>query len=357
MKNTVRDMQSVLALIALATAGCGGGSSTTSGYTYYDPYYYYSYYPADVYYSGYYWTDPYTVYYFASGGSATTTFSDGGVSDGGVSDGGVSDGGHADASATDAQVADGGGSGTSGLSGFLTVGDAVRALALGQQVCPNQVTVTPRTGADPCPTGNASTTVRNGVTILFTGCMLADGGRLDGTFDVQATRTASDTACDANTTISLANTTTVTNLTYTGPGGRKLAIPNLSGNSTLSYKIGQPPTSSALALNGHMQVFAQGGATLLDNTFNGQATVTPQDKTAYSLDGTLTLQDQLVSATTTLTTQGLTRTTSCCRPTAGTLSVTRTGATNAGTHTWVFGPTCGAAKFDNLSITLPAACL
>jgi hypothetical protein len=361
MKNPTHAIRSLLALIVLVGASCGGGSSTTSGYTYYDPYYYYSYYPADVYYSGYYWTDPYTVYYFATTGTQTGAFVDGGTSDAGTPDAAVSDASVTDGSSvTDAHAgSDGGGSGGSGnISGFLTVGDAIRALALGQQVCPNQVTVTPSTGPNVCGASGGPATVRNGVMIQFNGCMLSDGGRLDGTYEVQATRTPSDPSCGPGTTVSIAITTTVTSLTYAGPGGRKLIIPNLAGSSTITFAVGQPPTSTALNLNGHMQIQAANGTMLLDNVFNGQATVTPQDKTAYSLDGVLTLQDQLVSgATSTVTTQGLTRTTDCCRPSAGTVTVARTRANNAGTHTWTFGPTCGAVKFDNTNITLPAACL
>jgi hypothetical protein len=336
MKRNIHGIQSLLAIITLASAGCGGTTTTAAGYSYYDPYYYYSYYPADVYYSGYYWADPYSAYYFPAIGATGTVIS-------------------GDAGATDAGATDGGHSG--GISGFLTVGDVVRALAQGQAVCPNHVTITPKTGTAVCPSGGAST-VNNGVTLVFNSCTLSDGGKLDGTFDVTATRSASDTACNANTTVTVAISSTVTNLTYVGPGGRKLAIPTLTGTSSFTYKIGQAPTSTALNLSGHLQVFGSNGATLLDNTFTGTAMVSPQDKTGYALDGSLTLQDQLVSgASTTITSTGLTRTTDCCRPTAGSITVTRTGAANAGTHTWTFGPTCGAATFDNSKVTLPAACL
>jgi hypothetical protein len=341
MKRTTHGIQSLLAILTLASAGCG--SSTTSGYSYYDPYYYYSYYPADAYYSSYYWTDPYSAYYFPAISPAGAVLGgDGGI----ASDAGIS---------SDAGVSDAGTPGS--ISGFLTVGDVVRALALGQSVCANHVTITPKTGTAVCPSGGAST-VNNGVTLVFNACTLSDGGKLDGTFDVAATRTASDTACNASTTVTVAISTTITNLTYVGPGGRKLAIPTLTGTSSFTYKIGQAPTSTALNLSGHLQVFGSNGSALLDNTFTGTATVSPQDKTGFALDGMLNLQDQLVNgATTTITSTGLTRETNCCRPTAGSITVVRAGASNAGTHTWTFGPTCGAATFDNSKVTLPASCL
>jgi hypothetical protein len=320
MMNAPRRAHSLLALIALAGAGCGGNAVVTSAFTTFDPYYYYSYYPADIYYSSYYWTDPYSAFFFEGLVAQSTVV------------------------------------GSGNISSFRTVGDAVRALALGQQVCPN-VTVTPKTAPDPCAPSGGPATVRNGVTIQFNGCALSDGGIVQGTFDVQATRTASDASCSASTIFTIAVNTTVTDLTYIGPGGRKLVIPNENGTSTLTYALGQAPTSSPLNLAGHMQVFAPNGTILLDNAFSGTATVTPQDKTAYALDGSLVLQDQLVSATTTLTPMGLTRTTDCCRPSAGTLTATRTGATNTGTHVWSFGPNCGMATFDGTNVTLPGSCL
>ena len=329
MKHPAHPILSILALIAVGGAGCGG-TTTTAGYTYYDPYTYYSYYPADVYYSGYYWTDPYSTYYYSAITAAAVVGGDAGV------------------------AADAGG----GILRSLSVGDTIRALALGQDVCPNQVTVTPKTGPNLCASNGAPATIRNGVTIVFNGCALDNGGRLDGTYDVQATRTASDTACNASTTITISNTTTITNLAYTGPGGRKLVIPNQTGTSTLSYALGQPPTSSQVNLNGQAQIFAANGAILTDNKFSGTSTVTQRnDKTSYTTDSDLTLQDQLSASTTKLTTTGLVRSSDCCHPTGGKLTIDRSGANNVGTHTVTFGPACGNVTFDNSGVTLGATCL
>src|SRR5262249_4656412 len=157
-----------------------------------------------------------------------------------------------------------------------------------------------KTGPNVCPAAGAAATVNNGVTLAFNGCMLEDGGRLDGTVDVQATRTPSDTSCGANTSISVAITTTITNLTYLGPRGRKLVIPNQTGTSSFTFMVGQAPTLSALNINGRMQIFGSNGTTLLDNMFTGSFTVTPNlSKTSYSVDGMLSLQDQLVTGATT----------------------------------------------------------
>jgi hypothetical protein len=59
-----------------------------------------------------------------------------------------------------------------------------------------------------------------------------------------------------------------------------------------------------------------------------------------------------VSADLTLT--GVTRVESCCRPVAGTIQIVRTGGAFPGTHTWTFNSTCGSAKADGRTVTLPA---
>jgi len=332
MKHAPRAILPVLVLIASAGSGCTG-TTTTVGYVAYDPYVYYSYYPADIYYSGYYWTDPYSLYYYQVIGAATGPI---GAGDGGIPDGGAS----------------------GSISRLLTAGDAIRALALGQEVCPNHVTVTSKTGPNVCVGNGAPGTVRNGVTIVFNGCTFGNGSQLDGTFDVQATRTASDTACNASTTVTLSNTTTITNLTYTGPGGRKLVIPTETGTSTLSYGLGQPPTSAAVTLDGHAQILAANGAVLTDDTFSGTSTVTDrQDKTSYTTDGVLTLQNQLFPIRTKLTSSGLLRSSDCCHPTGGRLKVEATGPNTSATHTLSFGPACGDATFDQSGVSLAATCL
>ena len=70
-------------------------------------------------------------------------------------------------------------------SGRPSLGSTLRALIRGESVCPGQVTVTPKTVPPAC-TGSAVATVKNGVTVVFNGCQLSGGGKLDGTFDVQA---------------------------------------------------------------------------------------------------------------------------------------------------------------------------
>jgi hypothetical protein len=302
-----------LAMLTLSGAAC------TSAYdsAYYDPYVYYTYYPTDVYYSSYYWADPYYYYY--------TALADG-----------VSSGSGADAGSS---------------TGRQSVGDWIRALARGEDICGDHVTVTPTTAANPCP-GPDNANIRSGVNIVFNGCQLSNGGKLDGTIDVQSTRTASDTVCSATTNITVATTTTITNLVYTGPNKRRFVIPNETGTGTTTFVNGQRPTTTASNFSGRMQIFGNGASNpTADHTFNGDVTLTAgANGGSYTTDGTVTLDNQLNTSATTLTAKGLVRSGDCCRPTGGSITYLRTGASPVGPNTWTFHPGCGMTTFDGNNV-------
>ena len=73
-------------------------------------------------------------------------------------------------------------------------------MARGESVCPNQVTITPRMSADACATDGTGMS-RSGVSIAFSGCQVGNGSQLDGSIDVQGTRTLSNAACAAGTMV------------------------------------------------------------------------------------------------------------------------------------------------------------
>lgn len=327
--NARKTILTLATLTVGATAGC-----TSSAYdsAYYDPYTYYSYYPADVYYSSYYWADP---YYYSYQDYGTGMLADGGTA----------------ASEVPASPTDGGATVLGGI------GDVIRALARGESVCGDQVTVTPKTQPNPCAS-ELNPTVRGGATIVFAACALSNGGALDGTIDVETTRTASEATCSPTTTLTISHTTTITNLTYTGPTGRRLVIPNQTGTGTTTFLNGQRPTTAAAHLTGRLQLVEASGSTTADKTYEGDVTITPSaNRGQFAIDGTLTLTDADRSGTTVLTATSLTRSSSCCRPTGGTLSISRTGTNAFSRHVWTFdGATCGDARFDDETITL-AACL
>jgi hypothetical protein len=324
-------------VLALAAVALGGAAGCTSAYdsAYYDPYLYYSYYPADAYYSSYYWADPYYYSYQDYGTGAPGDI-------GGVPDAGTV------AAGPVAPIDGGSGAG---------IGAVIRALARGEEVCPGHVTVTPKTDANPCPTSGAET-VRGGATLVFDGCALTNGGMLNGTIDVTTTRTASEPTCSASTTITIEHTTTISNLSYMGPAGRRLLIPSQTAMGSTSFLNGQRPAAASAHVVGRLELVEQSGALGADRSYEGDITVTPStDRSSYSIDGVLTLTDADQSGTVVLTATGLTRTADCCRPTAGRLSVVRTGNMPFTQHIWTFASgNCGGATFDDDPVTL-AACL
>lgn len=228
------------------------------------------------------------------------------------------------------------------------VGQAIRTAVQGGDVCGDKVTVTPRIGVAVC--GDAGT----GVTVVFNDCELSGGGMVNGTVDVQLNRSASNVVCDGSTDISLGYTATITDLTYTGVDGRSIFIPNQKSTATINHPFGQMPTTVDIETIGEVQRFDLGGAKITDRMYSGTQTLSSisLENKSYTLGGTMIVTDES-GATTTMTGTDLTRETSCCRPTGGTLSVSRMGGSHSGSHTWVFTPTCGSATLDNTTVTLP----
>ena len=357
MKNAIKGILngSIAAglLLAVGSAGCGS-STTASDVAYEDDYAGDYYYPADVAYAGVY-AGGFAGYGFYAvtpvGTGASEALPATQVDGGHISlDGGhiTIDAGHIIIDAgrsTDA----GGRTGTGATTVRGAVGQAIRDAALGGDLCPGQVTVTPQTGSAVCGVAAA------GVNIAFNGCVLSGGGTVDGTVNVQLTRSASDTNCNAATTITLGYTSTLTNLTYTGTGGAKIVIPNEMTTGTLNFPTGQMPATVGLTTNGEVQRFASGGSMTSDRTFNGMYTFSSISlaNQSYTVGGMLNVTDK-AGGTATLTGTDLARDTSCCKPTGGTLAVSRTGGIHPGSHSWTFTSTCGSATLDGKTITLPA---
>src|SRR3954464_9481343 len=84
---------------------------------------------------------------------------------------------------------------------------ALRDLALGEGICPGQVTVTTERATAPCGTGEGDTVpVSNAIQI--NACELTGGGQLDGSLKIAAAQTLSDMNCDASTSIDVSYTST-----------------------------------------------------------------------------------------------------------------------------------------------------
>jgi hypothetical protein len=310
---------SALAAVLVGGAACDDeGDDTALGtvnYNYEDPFLYDYTYAGELAYSGFYWADD-----WAYGDFLFQVTGDGG---------------------------------TNGVPRW-TPGNAIRALARGENVCPGQVTVTPKTATPSC-TGGALAAVRNGVIIIFNGCQLQGGGRVDGTVDVQSIRSASQEICSPDTIITLGHTTTISNLTFTTSTGARLVVPNQVATGMVEFKYGQTPATVSINSSGQLQLFNLDGVLLSDHTHTGNRTFafSVADK-SYTVGGIINTQGQHGAGNASLSGAGITRTTSCCRPTAGTLTVVRDDGLFPGQHTWTFGPSCGAATFDGVEVTLPS---
>jgi hypothetical protein len=211
--------------------------------------------------------------------------------------------------------------------------------------------------AAPACQSAGTTSSRSGATIVFSGCKTSAGGTLDGTIDLTANRTANEQTCSANTRITLSHTATISNLSYTAPGGNKVVIPEQTDTGTNSYTYGQLPTTLDLNSTGRVQVYAADGTLSADFNQNGTRTVTyTASSRSYAVSGTINVQDSRSSARATLVGSNVSRSTDCCHPVGGSVVVNRTGGSNPGEHTWTFGPTCGQASMDGAAVT-PSTCL
>ncbi len=315
-------------MLAVGVAGCGAAAAQDVAYE--DAYGADYYYPTDVAAAGVYagYGGAYGLYYAVPTGTVG--------------------GSRAAATSADAGTPmSGSTSGSINVRG--AVAQAIRQAAVGTNVCAGQVTVTNHTGPVVCGNGSA------GEQIVFNGCQLSSGGTIDGTVDVQLTRSGADTNCDASTTITLAYNATITNLVYTGAGGAKIVIPSQTSTGTISYPYQTTPTGFSISTTGQVQRFGSGGTVTSDRTYTGMQTFSSVSLAAgsYTVSGTLTMQDQ-AGGSAVLTGMGLTRDDGCCKPTGGTLSVSRTGGRSPGQHTWTFANSCGSATLDGKSVSLPA---
>jgi hypothetical protein len=229
---------------------------------------------------------------------------------------------------------------------------ALRNLALGQGVCPGHVMVTTQSTTLACNVGGG-TSVPTSTTTEFTGCELNDGGKLDGSVQVTASQTLSDSNCDAGTSLAVSYTSTTTNLVYTAPDGSRIAIPMLTRTGSYTRPLGSPPATVSVTSQGQIERLDAKGTALANTQLSGSQTLTLLPGTqGFSADGSLMLNDSVGMHLSTVTGTGLTRTESCCYPTAGSLDVARSGAAD---EIWTFGPNCGDVTVNGRRIT-PQAC-
>jgi hypothetical protein len=329
-------------LLVVAFAGCGS-SSSSDDVAYEDTYSSDYYYPADVAYSG-----PYAAGwgYGGYGFYAATPVVVAGINmpiptvvDGGI----LGVGGRSGAG--------GAGGAPGGTTVRGAVGQAIRNLALGGSVCSGHATVTHPGGA-----ASACSLTGNGVNIVFSGCQLSGGGTVDGTVNVAVQLSASDTTCGSSTKITLGYTLTATNLSYTGTNGVKVVIPSETDMGTTQFNHGQTPTTLTVMTNGEIQRMDSGGTITSDRTFTGTRTYSSISlaNQSYTVDGMTNVTEKTGGGAGTISGMGIMRDNACCRPTGGTLSITRTGGAHPGTHSLAFSAACGVATLDGKMVMFPA---
>jgi hypothetical protein len=144
-------------------------------------------------------------------------------------------------------------------------------------------------------------------------------------------------------------------LTYTGTGNAKIVIPTQMDMATVHIPFGQVPATVTMTSSGEIQRLGSDGTMTSDRTFTGSRTfsITSIADHTYTVDGMINVTDK-AGGTGTISATGLGRERNCCKPTAGTLSVSRTGGSHSGTHNWTFTATCGSATLDGKTVTLPA---
>jgi len=229
--------------------------------------------------------------------------------------------------------------------------EALRAAVLAQGgACADTATLEPKRSNKPCGSGeDQPPEAQTGFTLTVTQCKLRNGATLDGRLEVTSTYTASDDACDANTTLKVDYTATYTDLTYVAIDGTKTVISKLTDSGSYERKLQEPPATIASRIEGEIKRYDSAGGLTSSRSFAGdidyQISHPPLTLVAdATLDATNTLDSGKTSV---VAVKSLTYQASCCHPTGGTITVT--GAENT---TYEFGPACGEAERDGSALQL-----
>jgi hypothetical protein len=254
-------------------------------------------------------------------------------------------------------------SGPTGARAELAV--ALRAIAANPQLCvKGSATLTAaadKTAACAFIGNNGS--YAGGGTLTFNGCVLDNGGKLDGTVTVDITRAlSSGQSCSASASVDVTHEVSFTSLSYTSPSNYELTYSNVTGTVTSTHALNAPPTVLNGTLIGDRQIHDPSGTLILYQSFNGNAKVTLTAATTSTpamrtIDGSMTVVHHLAKYTATVTMNGVTRVATCCKPIAGTVSVAIAGF-NGGARSDVilYGPSCGAVTVDGHALPI-AECL
>jgi hypothetical protein len=203
-----------------------------------------------------------------------------------------------------------------------------------------------------------------GFSLSFSACTLPNGGKLDGSLTVDITRALSaGQTCGAQALVDVEHDVTIGSLSYTSSSGYVLTYANTSSTVKSTHAIGARPTKIDATLVGDRTIHDPTGKLILDQSFDGNGSVVLKDSNgvaARTLDGTFTVVHHLAKYTATVVASGVERVETCCKPIAGTVTITlvagTTGSGPSTTATLTYGPACGAIAYDGQPLTI-AECL
>lgn len=234
------------------------------------------------------------------------------------------------------------------LTGNALPGSALQALASGQDICPGQVTITQQGNATACATGGDA--VPSLTSIVFRGCQLGDGGRLDGSLRIGVAQIAKDADCDSSTLVDVRYASTAINLFYTAPTGERVVLPVLTVTGAYTRALGAYPASIDVTVDGQIYRSNEDDDVEQQLAVSGNQTLVPLGASSgYRLSGTLTMTDSARQMSCTASSNGLTRSEGCLHPTSGSIDVAHSDGT---THEWAFGPHCGDFSLEGNRISM-----
>jgi hypothetical protein len=234
-----------------------------------------------------------------------------------------------------------------------TAGALIRALASGEELCPGQITIEP-THTEVLCCGDDDQMLQTGARVTFDDCMLEDGSLLDGTIAMDSRRSFSNNVCDADTVVSVAFSSTYTNLAHIGPSGARSVIPTLTSEGAYTRLFLDRPAAVSVASSGSVEQYDAAGqlVTQVDLAGNfGLVVGQPPDTWDYRVYGPLRLEDKKEGRSVSVTAVDLIHEEACCHPISGSLRISNLDTGDDDVLT--FGPECGVGMLNEDPVSLP----
>jgi hypothetical protein len=210
----------------------------------------------------------------------------------------------------------------------------------------------------PCPNIGVNGMYPGGATIAFNQCVLRNGATIDGSIVIDETRAlASGQMCGASAVFDDTRSVTIAKLSFTAKDKAALVYSNVSVSALDERALNARPTSVTTKVSGERSFTDSTGMVKRDHTVDSMLSIVRTDKTATApasttFNGTSTVTDKVANTSYAVDLKDVEKVRSCCRPIAGTITVTHTPASGAATtNTVAFGPMCGDVTVDGKPVT------